>query len=319
VFPVVGAVPRLLPESLAAARGALEPHRGRGERALWARVDAASGVEDPDFARRFAHTRDSFSSEWAMVRDGDRAWGLDVAARRVQFGASFALDVADLRGRTLLEAGCGHGEVVLALAGTGVEVFAIDMSSAVDSLRDRLAAAGASEAVHLVQGNVHALPFRERAFDLVHSAGVLHHTPDTREGFRIVSRRVKPGGRCYIEVYSAEKKNPLAHGLVTALRGLTVHLPHPLLHGLCFAAAPLLWAFSRAYNAAAGLDVYRVRSLRECELSLFDGFSPRYAHHHRTEEVEGWFAEQGFTSLCKTYEHKNGFGIMGVRPATAAP
>ena len=89
--------------------------------------------------------------------------------------------------------------------------------------------------------------------------------------------------------------------------------------GLCFAAAPLLWSFSRGYNAMAGRDVYRVRTLRECELSLFDGFSPRFAHHHRTDEVMGWFSALGFTGLRKTFEHKNGFGIMGVKPAGGAP
>jgi ubiquinone/menaquinone biosynthesis C-methylase UbiE/uncharacterized protein YbaR (Trm112 family) len=319
VFPVVSGIPRLLPESLARARAAFEPYRTRGAAGPWDRVDAALAVTDPDFARRFAPTRDSFSSEWAMVRDGDRAWGLDVPARRALFTAYFDLEGADLGGSTLLDAGCGHGEVVLALAATGIEIFAIDMSSSVDSLRSQLAGAAGTGSVHLVQGNVHALPFREGAFDLVHSAGVLHHTPDTREGFRIVARRVKPGGRCYIEVYSAEKKNALAHAMVTLLRRATVSLPHPMLHALCFATAPLLWALSRGYNAAAGRDVYRRRTLRECELSLFDGFSPRYAHHHRTDEVMGWFEALGFTDVRKTYEHKNGFGIMGVRGAAEAP
>jgi 2-polyprenyl-3-methyl-5-hydroxy-6-metoxy-1,4-benzoquinol methylase/uncharacterized protein YbaR (Trm112 family) len=289
VFPVVNGIPRLL------------------------------ALDDADFARRFAHTRDSFSSEWAMMRDDDRAWGLDVPARQAMFTAALGIEMADLRGRTLLDAGCGHGEVEMALAGTGVEIFAVDMSSSVDAVQRRLARTPGGDSVHLVQGNIHALPFAEKAFDIVHSAGVLHHTPDTREGFRIVSQRVKPGGRCYIEVYSAEKKNPVAHAMVTAARAVTVRLPHSVLHAACFAGAPLLWAFSRGYNAATGTGVYRVRTLRECELSLFDGFSPRFAHHHATDEVMGWFDALGFTGLRKTFEHKNGFGVMGVKPVVEAP
>jgi hypothetical protein len=120
-------------------------------------------------------------------------------------------------------------------------------------------------------------------------------------------------------VYSAEKKNPVAHAMVTAARAVTVRLPHSVLHAACFAGAPLLWAFSRGYNAATGTGVYRVRTLRECELSLFDGFSPRFAHHHATDEVMGWFDALGFTGLRKTFEHKNGFGVMGVKPVVEAP
>jgi SAM-dependent methyltransferase len=167
--------------------------------------------------------------------------------------------------------------------------------------------------VDFVQANVHAPPFREETFDLVHSAGVLHHTPDTRAGFAKVAARVKDGGRCYIEVYSAERKNAAAHAVATALRGVTTRLPHPLLHGLCYTAAPFLWSYANAWNAIARHEVLRVRTIREMELSLFDGFSPRYAWHHTTAEVQAWFTEEGFVDVKKTFDHKNGFGLVGTR------
>jgi SAM-dependent methyltransferase len=278
-------------------------------------VESEQGPVDVEFERLFAHTQKSFSSEWGMVRPQDRAWGLDVAARREMFLRCFDLRDADLPGKLVLDAGCGHGEVELALCGTGAEVFAMDLSFSVDDDQARLRAAfpEAAERVHFVQGNIHALPFREQAFDLVHSAGVLHHTPDTFRGFAAVAARVRDGGRCYIEVYSAERKNALAHAVVTALRRGTTRLPHALLHGLCYTAAPFLWAFTRVYNALARDTVFRVRTVREMELSLFDGFSPRYARHHTTAEVLGWFESLGFSSPRKTFDHKNGFGVVGTR------
>jgi SAM-dependent methyltransferase len=316
LYPVVRAIPRLLPHALAEAAPGLPP-TGLPE-SVRRRMTEQAAQRDAGFDRQFTHTRRSFSSEWAMMRADDRAWGLDVTARLQMFLTCFGLTAPDLAGKTVLDAGCGHGEVEAALLGRGAEVFAMDLSSTVDDVRRRLGslAAGGSS-LHIVQGNVHAPPFKDRAFDLVHSAGVLHHTPDTRAGFRAVSRCLRPGGACYIEVYSAERKSKVAHALVSAARRVTVRVPHPVLHAACTAFAPLLWAFTHAYNAAAGREVYRRRTLREARLSLFDGFSPRYAHHHGTDEVMGWFAELGFARIRKTFDHKNGFGITGVLIPTA--
>jgi SAM-dependent methyltransferase/uncharacterized protein YbaR (Trm112 family) len=317
LFPVIRAIPRLFPGAMRSANQVLTPHMALLPPAIRHAVESESGPVDREFERLFAHTQKSFSSEWAMVRPQDRAWGLDVAARRDMFLRCFDLTQEALQGQLVLDAGCGHGEVELALCGTGAEVFAMDLSFSVDDDLARLRARGpaAASAVHFVQGNIHALPFREQAFDLVHSAGVLHHTPDTFRGFAAVSARVREGGRCYIEVYSAERKNALAHAVGTALRQGTTRLPHGLLHGLCYAAAPFLWAFTRAYNLAARDTVFRVRTVREMELSLFDGFSPRYARHHTTAEVLDWFRRLGLCSMRKTFDHKNGFGIVGTRAA----
>jgi 2-polyprenyl-3-methyl-5-hydroxy-6-metoxy-1,4-benzoquinol methylase/uncharacterized protein YbaR (Trm112 family) len=315
LYPVVRSIPRMLPHALAEAAPLL-PTAGLPE-AVRARMAEQAAQRDAGFDAHFSHTRRSFSSEWAMMRADDRAWGLDVSARLEMFLACFGLTAPDLSGKTVLDAGCGHGEVEAALLGTGAEVFAMDLSSTVDDVRHRVGRLAGGSNLHIVQANVHAPPFKERAFDLVHSAGVLHHTPDTREGFRAVSRRVRPGGSCYIEVYSAERKSRVAHAVATAARRATVHLPHPILHAACAAGAPVLWALSHAWNAAAGREVYRRRTLREARLSLFDGFSPRYAHHHRTAEVTAWFAELGYIGVRKTFDHKNGFGITGVLAPTA--
>jgi len=310
LYPVVRGIPRLLPDALGEARVELEALQLPAD--VRERLTRALGEHDADFAKRFAPTRKSYSSEWAMLRGTDRAWGLDVAARRRMFLECFRLADRELAGRTVLDAGCGHGEVEAALAGTGAEIFAMDLSSSVDDVRERLRAGNGDAGIHLAQASVHAPPFRAGVFDLVHCAGVLHHIPDAREGFRALAGRVRPGGSLYVEVSSTERKNKLAYRLFTLARTVTVRLPHPLLHALCFAQAPLLWALARAYNAASGSEAFRRRTLRETELSLFDGLSPQYVHHYRTDEVTGWFSESGFTDVRKTFENKNGFGIAGV-------
>jgi 2-polyprenyl-3-methyl-5-hydroxy-6-metoxy-1,4-benzoquinol methylase/uncharacterized protein YbaR (Trm112 family) len=313
LYPVYRRIPRLFPGALHHTKVLLEPFFSKATEALQARVAAAE--PNADFQRRFAATQGSFSSEWQVVGEHGHAWGLEPERRRDLFLACFGgMRLADLAGKVILDAGCGHGEVEIALANAGCEIVAVDLSFSVDAIQARLDAEAPKAPVHLVQGSIGALPFPQRAFHLVHSAGVLHHTPDTRTSFGAVSARVAPGGAFFVELYSAERKNPIAHRVTMGLRGITWRIPHSLLHRLCFIGAPFLWAFTRTFDALTRRGVYRERSLRECELSLFDAFSPQFAYHHTTPEVQGWFRDLGYADVRETFRNKNGFGFVGTLP-----
>jgi ubiquinone/menaquinone biosynthesis C-methylase UbiE len=272
-------------------------------------------TEDKNFKKYFRHTLDSFSSEWGAVRESERAWGLDVPARRKLFLNCVGIGIEDMPGKKILDAGCGHGEVELALVKTGAEVFATDLSFSVDGVRDHLGKSEPAYAslVHIIQSNIHRLPFRQEVFDIVYSAGVLHHTPDTFRGFEILSLCLKDGGIGYVEVYTTERKNPIAHVISNALRTVTTRLPHPILHLFCFTGAPILWLYTHSYNALTGKKLYTERTIHEMELSLFDNFSPRYQHHHTTEQVMNWFNCLGYSNISKTFETKNVVGVVGTK------
>src|SRR5436305_1158510 len=110
---------------------------------------------------------------------------------------------AALRGRTLLDAGCGNGELTRSMAEYGLEVVGMDFSRSVEGARRRLVerlyekTPPVAHRVHYLQGNVLELPLLPASFDFVHSSGVLHHTPSTERAFRSVSRALKPGGLLY--------------------------------------------------------------------------------------------------------------------------
>jgi 2-polyprenyl-3-methyl-5-hydroxy-6-metoxy-1,4-benzoquinol methylase len=103
-----------------------------------------------------------------------------------------------LRGKHLLEIGCGMGFDSLEFLKRGVRVTATDLTqSAVDLAKRHFALAGyAPEAVHTA--NVLDLGFPDNTFDAVWALGVVHHTGNTARAIREIRRVLKPGGRAMI-------------------------------------------------------------------------------------------------------------------------
>jgi 2-polyprenyl-3-methyl-5-hydroxy-6-metoxy-1,4-benzoquinol methylase/uncharacterized protein YbaR (Trm112 family) len=316
-FPVVNGIPRLLPNAIAEAVPLLQQHLTNLPSDVRDVLLSQTKMEDKNFEKYFRHTLDSFSSEWGAIRESERAWGRDVPTRRKAFLDCVGIGIEDLPGKKILDAGCGHGEVEQALVKTGAEVFAMDISFSVDGVRSCLEKSESAYAslVHIIQGNIHRLPFRQEVFDIVHCAGVLHHTPDPFRGFEILSLSLKNGGIGYIEVCTGERRNPIEYVVSSVLRVVTTRLPHPILHLFCFAGAPILWLYTHSYNALTGKKLYAKRTIREMELSLFDNFSPRYAYDHSIEQAMSWFNCLGYSNVSKTWESKNANGVVGTKRA----
>ncbi|HZD71325.1 MAG TPA: bifunctional 2-polyprenyl-6-hydroxyphenol methylase/3-demethylubiquinol 3-O-methyltransferase UbiG [Actinomycetes bacterium] len=107
---------------------------------------------------------------------------------------AFYLDaLGDLRGRRVLDAGCGGGLVARALAETGAVVVGVDRS--LGSLRVARGAVGPRGGLfHPVRGRLERLPFADSAFDAVVAADVLEHIPDLPAAVGEIARILTPGG-----------------------------------------------------------------------------------------------------------------------------
>jgi len=88
----------------------------------------------------------------------------------------------------------------------------VDPTAAVDAASLNV---GCHPSVHLVQADILALPFRDGAFDLVYSIGVLHHTPDPRAAFARVAAMVRKGGQCAVYVSHPDWRWPDTFGWYT--------------------------------------------------------------------------------------------------------
>jgi ubiquinone/menaquinone biosynthesis C-methylase UbiE len=103
-----------------------------------------------------------------------------------------------LKGKKLLEIGCGMGYDSLEFIRRGVRVTAVDLTpKAVEFCKRHFEVVGA-EADEIRVDNALSLSFPDNSFDAVWSNGVLHASGDTQAAIDEVFRVLKPGGRAII-------------------------------------------------------------------------------------------------------------------------
>jgi 2-polyprenyl-3-methyl-5-hydroxy-6-metoxy-1,4-benzoquinol methylase len=116
---------------------------------------------------------------------------------RRRFNKEFRLRVlGNLKGRKVLDVGCGDGLNVVTLAKLGAQVTGLDVSSGAVRVAERRAAlAGVSERVSLTCSPVETADFRPDTFDVVWGEGILHHVLAELElVMQHLVRWTKPGG-----------------------------------------------------------------------------------------------------------------------------
>jgi SAM-dependent methyltransferase len=195
-------------------------------------------------------TQASFGYEWSTFND----WRASGETNFQQYFGDF--DFGWVRGRTVLDAGCGMGRHARQLAAYAGRIVAMDFSRAIDQ-----AARNTAELTNVicVQGDITEPPVVDETFDLVYSLGVLHHLADTEAAARRLLAKVKPGGRFRICLYW--KRQGLSGALlrgVQLIRTVTTRLPFSLLKAGCYLLSVLLWTVVvLPYRALSALGVRR--------------------------------------------------------------
>ena len=122
--------------------------------------------------------------------------------------------LGDVRGKVVLEYGCGDGLNTLALARRGALVKALDISpELIEVARRRLQVNGADANVEFVVGSAHDMPLADESVDVVFGIAILHHL-DLKLSAREVRRVLRPGGRA---IFQEPVRNS---GFVKFVRGL---------------------------------------------------------------------------------------------------
>jgi SAM-dependent methyltransferase len=271
-----------------------------------------------------ARTAESFGFEWTTVDVTDpeedvvtffRKTGLDpriyqrLPAKERYYATtrdlSFTPDGSSLRGKLVLDAGCGMGRYLNVAKAYGCELVGMDFSRSVERAA---AMASSCPTMHIVQGDLMAPPFRPGTFNFIYSIGVLHHTPDPPASFESLAPLCRPGGELVVYVYPPSFwLDPVRGAVLRALRAVTVRLPHRVLLRLCERlAAPLgslqMRLAERPVAKFLGAPLFLVTVPRHRKRGVmigdtFDTYSARYIRTYTEEDVRRWFRSAGFDSI----------------------
>jgi SAM-dependent methyltransferase len=102
---------------------------------------------------------------------------------------------------TILEAGCGAGRFTEIMLQEGANVYAVDVSSAVEANYQNCRQ---YPSYSVCQADIMALPFMREQFDIIVCIGVIQHTPSPEDTISRLCSYLKPQGRLLIDHYSPE-------------------------------------------------------------------------------------------------------------------
>jgi len=234
---------------------------------------------------------DNFGLQWNRFRKTqfDSETGLPLTADR--FWTNTRWTKEGLRGKLVLEVGCGAGRFTEIIQAAGAQVVSFDLSNAVDA---NYANSGSHSNVLLFQGDIFNIPFPDDHFDFVFCYGVLQHTPDPDAAYNSILAKLKKGGKMSIDYYLAiEGLSPWSTPKYR-WRPITTRLPPKLLLRIIQAYMPLWLPIDTllrripliGYRLVAGLSIpcwnylgfgltYRQR-LQWAILDTFDALAPLY-------------------------------------------
>jgi len=208
----------------------------------------------------------------------------------------------DLKGKLVLDVGCGMGRFAEVATRWGARVVGIDLSAAAQVAARNLA----ERDFVALQADVFALPFAPESFDYIYSIGVLHHTPDCENAVKALPRFLKPKGYLAVWLYSGYNK---WYRFSDLYRNVTHRMSPRVLHGILSVAVPALNAIDTGLRVipivgkpVAGVvhHVFPVNRNPRREwrvLDTFDWYSPRYQSKHTYEQVFRWFESCGMEDL----------------------
>jgi 2-polyprenyl-3-methyl-5-hydroxy-6-metoxy-1,4-benzoquinol methylase len=111
-----------------------------------------------------------------------------------------------LKGKLVLEAGCGAGRFTEVLLKKGATLVSSDLSAAVEVNIENFPL---SDNHLVIQADINDMPYADGTFDVVVCLGVIQHTPNSEKTIEDLYKLVKPGGTLVIDHYTYSRSNYL--------------------------------------------------------------------------------------------------------------
>jgi len=259
----------------------------------------------------------SFGAQWNAFRRTQLDSYTHTTISRDRLAKAFGGDLEVVRGKTVLEVGCGAGRFTELLLMADARVVACDLSSAVEA---NYANCGEWPDYFVCQADARAVPVAPNSFDFVVCLGVIQHTPSPEETIEALVGYTKPGGTLVIDHYAPTYPATFSRRL---LRGVFLRLPQAAatkvslslsrallpLHKLGWNNKRGRWRLRRQLQKFSPLvDYYDVypelgeKMLAEwAVLDTHDTLTDYHKHQRSLEEIESCLVNCGLVEIEACY------------------
>lgn len=111
----------------------------------------------------------------------------------------------DIKGKSVLDVGCGDGVLSYLMSQKGLEASGVDSSrEAIDFAKQKT-----KNAIDFRVGDVYSLPWGDDSFDIVVSSDVIEHLDDVGKYISEIKRVLKKGGVCVLSTPIRITEKPL--------------------------------------------------------------------------------------------------------------
>ena len=234
----------------------------------------------------------TFQKQWFLERYG---WTLEELKRFV-------------KGKTILDAGCGVGWFAEWMADLGAKkVVAVDFCDFTKTLENDY------NLIYLC-ADITNFSFDEK-FDWINCDQVIHHTEKPHETFKHLTSHLK--GRGLMTVYVYRKKGMIREGVDCLLRSVTTcnHylclVASTFLTGLGFLLSKINLRFQRAFYWNVMKCFWNDSfSFGHNVMVNYDWYAPKYAYRFTAYDFIGWFKNM---KILKWNSSKSGYSIRAMR------
>jgi SAM-dependent methyltransferase len=204
--------------------------------------------------------------------------------------------LSSLKGRKVLEAGCGAGRFTELLLKAGAKVFAADLSSAVEA---NFANCRTYDDYFVCQADILNLPVTPGQFDVVVSIGVIQHTPNPEQTIAALVDQVRAGGSLVIDHYSSDYPSNYARRI---LRRALVHRRPALSLRLVEILTRVLWPLHRLFYVSRDKQILKSVGGRFLRYTPIIDQQYAYPSLRPTAQLE-WAILDTHDTLTDAYKH----------------
>lgn len=299
-YPIIKGVPRLLVEAIVDYEDFLKENVQDFE-IVQEQIMQKCGVIIEAAIKKNQHTKQSFAQEWNLFDyEKDTTWNADKPAMLNRFLLETDETPDSIKGKIILDAGCGNGLLNNLIADAGAKVLGFDFSLSIEKAFEK----NDNPNAWFVQADVQFPPVDKLKFDIVHCSGVLIHTNNTHYSFNCLTPLVKQGGKLSAWLYHPRKN--IIHNAFNFLRKYSSKLPLKLQYYLY-----LIFLFPPSFIVKKMKG--NPQNTREMMIDILDWMTPEFRWEHTHEEAAGWFRVANFNDVKIATNELFGFNITGVK------